>query len=87
MKTSLKYPNLRGCRNFFYNLQHPLVFWCVRRGVASRKKIAGRFSEPGPGASESVKIYTLMYIFVSFLWFLAYFAANSQTAKQLKFTK
>lgn len=28
-----------------------------------------------------------LYIFMSFFRFLAYFAANSQTAKQLKFTK
>lgn len=43
---------LKELSQFFYNLQQPLVFWCVRRDFASRKKIAGRFSEPGPGASE-----------------------------------
>ena len=40
---------------------------------ASRKKIAQRFSEPGPGASEGVKSYTLCIFLRFFFDFLHIF--------------
>ena len=42
-------------------------------GFASRKKIARRFSEPGPGVPEGVKSYTLCIFLRFFFDFLHIF--------------
>ena len=68
----------KGLSQFFYNLQHPLVFLVRPPGLRFAKENRRAIFRTRTGSICATLILHPLYIFMPFLRFLAYFAANSK---------